>query len=305
MIAVTLHAFGGPDVLRIEKVPAPTIAPGQVIVDIHAASVNAADWKVRSGNSAIEVKFPHILGRDFSGVVSAVSEGVDLEVGDPVFGVCPPGTEGAYAEKISIASELIALKPDALTHAEAAAICLAGLTALVAIEDTLKVTRDEKVLIQGGAGGVGSMAVQIANQLGAKVVATASARNHSYLRDLGATQLIDYNRESVSENLGDCDAVLDTIGGHTVADSFAALKSGGRAAFISGGPTAPEPTREGVTSLRPSVGRSRALMQRLADYAESRAIRPPELTTLPMEDVQRAHELSQAGHVRGKIVLIP
>ncbi|MBT8147808.1 MAG: zinc-binding dehydrogenase, partial [Gammaproteobacteria bacterium] len=130
-------------------------------------------------------------------------------------------------------------------------------------------------------------------------------QNHSYLRDIGATQLIDYNHESVPESLGDCDAVLDTIGGRTVADSFAALKSGGRAAFISGGPTAPEPTREGVSALRPSVGRSRALMQRLADYADSGAIRPPELTTLPMEDVQRAHELSQAGHVRGKIVLIP
>lgn len=304
MIAVTIHAFGEPEVLRIEDMPAPTVAPGHVVVDIHAASVNAADWKVRSGKSKIKVEFPHILGRDFSGVVSAVGEGADLKVGDPVFGVCPPGIEGAYAEKIVISAGLVALKPDALTHAQAAAISLAGLTALVSIEDCLELKRDEKVLIQGGAGGVGSMAVQIAHHLGAKVVTTASERNHAYLSELGATQLIDYNRESVPESLGDCDAVLDTIGGRTVPDSFAALKPGGRAAFISGGPVAPVPTREGVTSLRPSVGRGREFMQRLADYAHSGAIQPPALVTMLIQDVRRAHELSQAGHVCGKIVLV-
>lgn len=305
MMAVTLPRLGGPEVLRIEKVPAPTSAAGKIIVDIRAASVNPVDWKVRSGKFPMKLQFPHILGRDFSGVVSDVGEGVNFAIGDAVFGVTPRGIEGAYAEKISISSHLITLKPDVLTHAQAAAISLAGITALVAIEDTLKVTRNEKVLIQGGAGGVGSMAVQIARHLGAKVVATASERNHAYLRALGAKQVIDYNHESVPENLGDCDAVLDTIGGYTVADSFAALKPDGRAAFICGGPTAPEPLRVGITSLRPVVERSHTLMQRLADYSESGAIRAPALTIFPMREVQRAHELSQAGHVRGKIVLTP
>src|SRR5216683_7927467 len=199
MKAVLLTGHGGPEMLRIGEVPDPIAGPGEIVVDIHAASVNAADYKVRLGGGAYSssgVKLPHILGRDFSGAVSAVGQGVsDLRVGDAVFGVCDQGVEGAYAEKIAIKAEIIAKKPARLGHAEAAAMALTSLTALWAIEDTAKLKPGETILIQGGAGGVAGFAIQLAKHLGAKVITTASAGNHPYVRGLGADQVIDYNVE--------------------------------------------------------------------------------------------------------------
>src|SRR5947207_196895 len=154
MKAVFIERHGGPEELKYGVLPDPAAKPGEVVVDIHAASVNGADWKVRAGESYPLTKFPYVLGRDFSGIVSAVAEGVkDFAVGDPVFAVCDVGQEGAYAEKIAIKSAIVAKKPTTLSHEQAAALALAGLTALVAIEDTLKLRFGETILIQGGAGG--------------------------------------------------------------------------------------------------------------------------------------------------------
>src|SRR5215469_1858782 len=151
MKAVMFEKHGGPEVLRLAEVPDPTAGAGEVAVDIHAASVNAADYKVRLGGSYGKVTLPHILGRDFSGIVSAVGSGVtDLKVGDAVFGVTDQGIEGAYAEKIAIKAALVAKKPATLGHAEAAAMSLISLTALWALEDTGRLKRGETILIQGG-----------------------------------------------------------------------------------------------------------------------------------------------------------
>src|SRR3984885_4676456 len=152
-----IEQHGGPEVLKFGELPDPVAAPGQVVVDISAASVNGADWKVREGKSNPISQFPYILGRDFSGVVSALGAGVsDLKVGDEVFAVCDVGQEGAYAEKIAIKASIVAKKTDRLSHVDAAALALAGLTAIVSIEDTLKLKKGETILIQGGAGGVAS-----------------------------------------------------------------------------------------------------------------------------------------------------
>jgi NADPH:quinone reductase-like Zn-dependent oxidoreductase len=178
MKAVLFEKHGGPEVLHLAEVADPLAGPGEVVVDIHAASVNAADYKVRLGGGAYSgggVKLPHILGRDFSGVVSAVGPGVnDLRVGDAVFGVCDQGIEGAYAEKIAIKAAIIAKKPDSLGHAEAAAMALTSLTALWALEDTAKLKPGETILIQGGAGGVAGFAIQLAKHLGATVITIMS-----------------------------------------------------------------------------------------------------------------------------------
>ena len=149
------------------------------------------------------------------------------------------------------------------------------------------------------------MAVQLAHALGARVIATARAQNHDYVRGLGADEVIDYTLTDIKEALGDCDAALDCVGPHTVRDTFGALRIGGRAAFIATGAEAPAPTRSGVTSLRPAVNRSRALMERVAAHAAAGTFRPPVIETMPLSEARRAHELSQDGHVRGKIVLIP
>ena len=206
MKAVLFEKHGGPEVLHYGEVPDPVAGPGEVVVDIHAASVNAADYKVRLGGGAYSgggVKLPHILGRDFSGVVSAVGPGVtDLQVGDAVFGVCDHGIEGAYAEKIAIKAAIIAKKPDSLGHAEAAAMALTSLTALWALEDTAQLKAGETILIQGGAGGVAGFAIQLAKHIGATVITTASARNHDYVSNLGADRVIDYNKEDFTKVVG-------------------------------------------------------------------------------------------------------
>src|SRR6266852_4995960 len=187
MKAAFIERHGGPEVLQFGEMPDPVAASGEVVVDIVAASVNGADWKVREGKGNQLSRFPYILGRDFSGVVSAVGADVgDLRVGDEVFAVCDVGQEGAYAEKIAIKAAIVAKKTGGLSYVDAAALALDGLTAICTVEDTLKLKAGETILIQGGAGGVACFASQLAKHLGARVITTASAASHDYLRQNGA-----------------------------------------------------------------------------------------------------------------------
>ena len=302
MKAVYIEQFGGPEVVKYGELPDPTAATGQIVVDAFAASVNGADWKVRAGHYG-KAAFPLVLGRDFSGVVSAVGEGVaDLRVGDEVFGVLEAGREGAYAEKIAIGAAIVAKKPSSLSHVDAAALALTGLTALCSVEDALKLKSGETILIQGGAGGVASFAIQLAKHLGARVITTASAANLSYLRDLGADQVIDYNVTDFSKAVTSCDAVFDTVGGDVATRSFSVLKPGGRAAFIASGAKAPTPERSDVTALRPAVGRDRPHLDRVAALYQAGVIRPPEVKLYQLSEAVEALRVSEARHFRGKLV---
>ncbi len=302
MKAAFIERHGGPEVLQYGDLPDPVAGPGEVVIDTVAASVNGADWKVRAGEYR-QAKFPHVPGRDFSGVVSAIGEGVeDFKVGDAVFGVCEAGREGAYAEKIASKAAIVAKKPDALSHVDAAALALTGLTAMSAVEDTLQLRPGETILIQGGAGGVASFAIQLAKHIGARVVSTASAANHDYVRDLGADEIIDYNARDFTQAVTNCDAVFDTVGGDVAQRSFAVLKPGGRAAFIASGPQAPKPPRDDVTSLRPPVGRARRHLDRIAELFLAGAIRTPEITLYRLSEARDAHRLSESRHFRGKLV---
>ncbi|KPK18317.1 MAG: hypothetical protein AMJ67_10645 [Betaproteobacteria bacterium SG8_41] len=294
---------GGPEVMQYGDVEDPVAGAGQVLVDVHAASVNGADWKVRSGSYAPITKFPYVAGRDFSGTVAVLGDGVkDLKVGDPVFGVVEQVADGCYAEKVAIKSSIVAKKPDGLTHVEAAALALIGLTALVSIEDTLQLKSGETILIQGGAGGVAGFAVQVAKHIGARVITTASAANHDYLRKLGADQIIDYNKEDFTRVVSGVDAVFDTVGGDVTQRSFAVLRPGGRAAFIGSGPTAPASPRSDVTSLRPKVGRDRAHLERIVELVAKGAVRVPEIKTYSLSQAAEAHRVSEGRHLRGKLV---
>ena len=271
MKAVYLERFGGPEVLQYGDLPDPVAGPGEIVVDVAAASVNAADWKFRAGQYARHsgAKFPLIPGRDFSGSVSALDAGVaDLKIGDAVFGVLDIGREGTYAEKLAIKAAIVGTKPGGLSHVEAAAVALTGLTAVNAIADTLRLQRGETILIQGGAGGVAGFAIQFAKHLGARVITTTSAANRDYVLGLGADQVIDYNAQDFTQVVRGCDAVFDTVGGDVAEKSFAVLKSSGRAAFIASGVDAPKPTRGDVVSLRPPVQRSREAMERIAGLIE-------------------------------------
>jgi NADPH:quinone reductase-like Zn-dependent oxidoreductase len=302
MKAAFINQHGGPEVLQYGDLPDPVAGPGEVVVEIFAASINAADWKSRSGDYG-QVKFPYVLGRDFSGVVTAVGPGVDdLRIGDEVFAVCEAGQEGAYAEKIAIKAAIVAKKPTSLSHVEATAVALTGLTALSAIEDTLKLKPGETILIQGGAGGVAGFAIQLAKHIGARVITTASAANHAYVRSLGADEVIDYNACDFTKVVSNCDAVFDTVGGDVAQRSFAVLKPGGRAAFIASGAQAPQPARGDVTSLRPPVGRARAPLERIAQLVLQGAVRPPEIKLYRLSQAAEAHRVSESRHFRGKLV---
>jgi NADPH:quinone reductase-like Zn-dependent oxidoreductase len=302
MKAAFIEQYGGPEVIQYGDLPDPVAAPGTVVIDVAAASVNGADWKVRVGQYK-QSKFPFALGRDFSGVISAVGEGVtDLKVGDEVFGVCEAGQEGAYAEKIAVKAAIVAKKPNGLSHVDAAALALTGLTALSAIEDTLKLQLGETILIQGGAGGVAGFAIQLAKHIGARVITTASAANHDYVRGLGADEIIDYNAEDFTQVVTGCDAVFDTVGGDVAQKSFAVLKPGGRAAFIASGAQAPKPDRDDVASLRPPVGRARRHLERIVELSQAGAIRPPEVKLYRLSEAADAHRLSESRHFRGKLV---
>jgi len=304
MKAAYIEKFGGPEVLQYGDLPDPVAAPGEVVVDVDAATVNAADWKFRAGEYArhSNVKFPQIPGRDFSGVVSAVGDGADLKVGDAVFGVLGAGKEGTYCEKIAIPAALVAKKPDGLSHINAAALALTGLTAINSVEDTLKLQRGETILIQGGAGGVAGFAIQFAKYLGARVITTCSAANVDYVRGLGADQVIDYNAQNFTRVVSGCDAVFDTVGGDVAKQSFAVLKPGGRAAFIASGAEAPKPDRSDVTALRPPVPRSRKAMERIAEVFMAGDVKPPEVKLYKLSQAADAHRLSQSRHFRGKLV---
>ena len=302
MKAAYIERHGGPEVLQYGDLPDPVAGAGEVVVDIVAASVNGADWKVRVGDRK-QPKFPYILGRDFSGVISAANESVrNLRVGDAVFGVCDFGHEGTYAEKIAIKAALVAKKPDGLSHVDAAALALTGLTAMSAIEDTLKLQPGETILIQGGAGGVASFAIQLAKHIGARVITTTSAKNHDYVRGLGADEIIDYNARYFTQVGSNCDAIFDTVGGDIAQRSFAVLKPGGRAAFIASGPQAPKPDRGDVTSLRPPAERARRHLERIAQLYLTGAVRPPEIKLYRLSEAADAHRLSESRHFTGKLV---
>ena len=185
----------------------------------------------------------------------------------------------------------------------AAALALTGLTAVNAIEDTLKLKRGETVLIQGGAGGVAGFAIQVAKHLGARVITTTSAANRDYVKSLGADEVIDYNKDDFTKIVSGCDAVFDTVGGEVAEKSFAVLKPGGRAAFIASGAQAPKPERSDVTALRPPVPRSRAAMERVAQLISTGAVRPPEIKLYRLSQAAEAHRLSESRHFRGKLII--
>jgi NADPH:quinone reductase-like Zn-dependent oxidoreductase len=303
MKASYIERTGGPEVMQYGDLPDPKAGPGQIVVDIIASSVNGADWKVRDGGYGTKLTFPYVLGRDFSGTVSAVGEGVtDFKVGDEAFAVLPAGQEGTYCEKIAINADVVAKKPPGMSHVNASALALIGLTAMNSVEDTIKLKRGETILVQGGAGGVASFAIQYAKHIGAKVISTTSKANMDYVRSLGADQVIDYNAEDFTKIGQVCDAVFDTVGGDVAQKSYSVLKPGGRAAFIASGREAPKTERSDVQGLRPPVPRGRKPMERIAELFVAGAIKPPEVKMYKLQDAAEAQRVSQARHFRGKLM---
>jgi NADPH:quinone reductase-like Zn-dependent oxidoreductase len=308
MRAITQRAFGGPEVLRLADVPAPSPEPAGVVVRMRATSVNPIDLVVRSGVFPLLGDPPFILGWDVSGVVEAVDPGVSrFQVGDEVYGM-PffPRAAGAYAEFVGAPSRQLARKPAALSHVEAAALPLVGLTAWQALVDIADVQPGQRVLIHGAGGGLGHLAVQLAKHRGAEVIGTASAAKHAFLRSLGADQLIDYRRADFTAEVRDVDVVLETIGGDYADRSLSVLRPGGLLVTAVERLNATLPARAGAAGVRfaaVSVEPDYVALEQLAALAEAGAVRPYVQAALPLEEAAKAHQVAEAGGVQGKIVL--
>jgi NADPH:quinone reductase-like Zn-dependent oxidoreductase len=297
MHAVLIHETGGPDVLRYEETERPTPGEGEVLIEVRAASVNPIDWKIRRGLR--ETQLPAVLGNDVSGVVE-LSHIDGLVAGDEVLGVA---SSGGYAEFATVPATLIAKKPAGVSHEQAAALPVSGLTAWQALFDSGGLQAGQTALVAGGAGGVGHLAVQFAKHAGARVIATGSARNRDFVLGLGADEYIDYSSQDVGEAASDVDVAFDTVGGDTTASLVPTLRKGGVLVTIANAPPEEAAAERGARAKLLVMGSSSEQLSKIAGLVADGAVRVEVAQTVPLSEVRQAHELSEAGHTRGKIVL--
>ena len=285
MKAIQLPSYGAADQLRYVEVPTPQVGPGQVLVRVRAASVNPVDSKLAAGylRQFMPLTFPWIPGNDFAGTIEAVGAGVtSLAPGTEVYGLSPTG--GAYAEYVVAQAEAVAPKPATLSFAEAAAVPVVALTAWQGLTQGGHLQAGQTVFIHGGAGAVGAYAVQFAQQLGARVIATAAAPDLDFVRSLGADEVLDYQAEPFETVVKDVDMVLDLVGGEVQQRSYAVLKAGGYLVATSQPPAAAEAAKHGVMfQMQPSA----ADLLRVAQQLDAGTLRV---------DVARTYPLAQAAH---------
>jgi len=302
MKAIRIHQYGGPEVLTLDEVPRPEPGPGQVLVRVHAAGVNPADWKVRAGDfqKFMPLQFPAILGFDFSGEVEAVGPGVTaFSKGAQIYGTAM----GTYAEYVAAKVAEFALKPRTLDYVQSASIPVSAQTAWQSLFDAGGLTAGQTVLIHGATGGVGSFAVQFAKAKGAHVLGTASGRNQAYLRELGVDQPIDYETTKFETVAHDVDVVFDTQGGSTQQRSWQVLKKGGALVSIAQEPSQEEAAKYGVRGVYVGQQPNPAELAEIAQLIDAGKVKTTVEVVLPLAEARRAQELSQSGHTRGKIVL--
>jgi len=307
MKAIRFHEYGGPEVLRYEDAPKPEAGPGEALVRVHAAGINPLDWKIRAGylQAMRPYPLPLILGWDLSGVVEANGPGAArFHPGDEVYSRPDIGRSGAYAEYIAVREEELAAKPKTLDHVHAAAAPLAALTAWQALFEHGGLAAGQSILLHAAAGGVGSFAVQFAHWKGARVIGTASARHHEYLKGLGCDQAIDYTSTRFEDAVRDVDIVLDTQAGETRARSWQVIRKGGILVSILGPAPAPEEAAaHGVRSALFLVRADAAQLMEIAALIDSGQFKVHLEAVFPLAEAARAHELSAGNHVRGKVVL--
>lgn len=308
MRAVRQEHLGGPEVLELVEVPRPSPGISEILVRVHAASVNPTDWKHRATGRFLGQP-PFVLGWDLSGVVEEVGLGVTLfSPGDEVFGMLPyPEGAGAHAEYAVGPARAFAHKPAPVDHVQAGALPLAALTAWQSLVDTAGLRAGDRVLVHAAAGGVGHLAVQIAKARGAYVIGTASAPKHAFVRELGADEVIDYRETDFAEAVRDADVVLDTIGGDYQLRSLRTLRRGG--VLVSTVPVAAEGLHEeaerlGVRAALILVEDDHAGMRAIADLVEAGQLRARIAGTFPLADAARAHEAGETDRTAGKLVLL-
>jgi NADPH:quinone reductase-like Zn-dependent oxidoreductase len=306
MKAVRIHQYGGREVLSIDDIPVPAVAPDEVLVRVVAASINPVDWKVRAGYLAqmIPHPLPLTLGWDVSGVVTAVGAAVtQWQVGDAVFSRPDLARNGTYAEFVAIRANECARKPRTISHVEAASLPLAGITAWESMIDVARVGPGQRVLVHAGSGGVGSLAIQIVKAAGATVIATTSGRNRALVESLGADQVVDYTATTVADAVEPVDVVFDTIGGDVQEASWSLLKPGGIQVSIISPPDEARAAARGVRGAFVFIGPNAPVLDRLAAMVDGGTLRPVVGAEFGLDDIAAAHALSESGRAVGKIAL--
>lgn len=310
MKSVQMTGYGGSEVVEINRNAPPPSDPsaGMVLVKIKAAGVNPADWKIREGymQKLVPLRFPSTMGMDFSGVIEKVGNSVfDLKLGDEVYGQAGVvnGGSGAFAEMALAKGDSIAHKPKTPSHLETAALPLAGVSAWQALVETIKLTKGQKVLIHGGAGGIGSIAIQLAKHLGAYIATTVSTNDKQFAKELGADEVVDYETQTFEDLLHDYDAVLDTVGGETHTRSFKILKRGGIIVSMLEQPNQELMDRFGVKAISQFTQVNRERLTKLAQHVDQNNIHVHVDRTFPLEEADKALDYQKNEHPRGKVVL--
>lgn len=304
MKAVRIHSYGGPEVLHHEDAPRPVLNVDDVLIKVHAAGVNPVDWKIRQGYMKDSLTLPLIPGWDVAGVIEEKGpEVMSLEIGDSVYARPSLFRNGAYAEYIAVKASEVALKPETLDYIQAAAVPLAGLTAWQSLFDLAHLKAGQEILIHAAAGGVGHFAVQFAKWAGAHVIVTASARNHEFLKSIGAHETIDYTTTAFEEAVHDADVVLETMGGEVWQRSWKVLKKGGIMVSTLRGPEAGGMDALNKLCAHVFVQPDALQLGEIAVLIDSGNVRPEIAKVFPLQEADQAHRASESGHTRGKIVL--
>lgn len=297
MRAVVLHETGGPEVLRVEEIDTPEPGEGELLVRVSAASVNPIDWKIRRGVRPREL--PVVLGNDVSGTVER-SQAEGFAEGEEVFGFA---RSGGYAEYAVSPVGAVAKKPAGIGHAQAAALPVAGLTAWQAVFDHGGLQQGQTLLVAGAAGGVGHLAIQFAKHAGARTIGTGSARNREFVLGLGADEFVDYTSQDVAEAVSGVDVAFDTVGGETTKTLVPTLREGGVLVTIAAEPPEQEAAERGARALVFSATPKPDQLEEIANLVASGEVKVEIAQTFPLDEIVKAHEQSEAGHTRGKLVL--
>jgi NADPH:quinone reductase-like Zn-dependent oxidoreductase len=310
MKSAQISKYGSTDVIEInQNTPEPTISSGKVLVTIKAAGINPVDWKIREGGmqQLVSLQFPSTLGMDFSGVIKQVGEGVspDFKQGDEVYGQAgvTNGGSGAFAEIALANIETIANKPKRLSFPEAAGLPLVGVAAWRVLTEDMKLSKGQKILIHGGAGGIGSIAIQLAKELGAHVATTVSTNDKSFVQELGADKVIDYKTQTFEELLNDYDAVFDTVGGDTYRRSFKVLKKGSVIVSMLEQPDSELMNQYGVKAVFQFTQPDRQRLTKLAQWADQNKITVNVEKEFSLDEAGDALDYQRDLHPRGKVVL--
>lgn len=306
MQAWVIRGYGGPQAMRYESMAVPEPGPDDVLVCVEVASVNPVDWKIRQGflQGVLPLTFPRVLGRDCVGLVAQMGANCGgFEPGDRVVSVADPMRDGTHAEWAAVPCAQSARVPPGIAAADAACLGIAGLSAFAPLVEIAALKKGQRILIHAGAGGVGSVAIQIAKHLGAEVWTTCGTANVDFCAGLGADRTIDYTCERFEQVARECDVVFDTVGGEVHQRSYGVLKPGGLLVHLSAAPIDPVPPCGDVRVVRADIRASTARLARLLDWAAAGVIRAQPGKVFPLAQAQEAFALSAAGHARGKILL--